>query len=223
MKPRDFLNFLKTKSGKLVVFGALFAGGLIIFSVLRQHHTASKEAVAVTPLATNGVSDKPEVVQTIVLPMQVFNPPPPPKFLPPPASPAHSMSSPPTFTNLSPQPLQVVPPRQLPQLSPISLFADSAAGVARPKKLSAPSVQAALPALTRWGNRTRLFLAGYRHFQEVFQFLARACSPLRHNSRASDSGYAANVSLNHAPRWFLIHSKTGSLSPPRFHAQVRSS
>ena len=29
MKPRDFLNFFKTKSGKLVAFGAVFAGGLI--------------------------------------------------------------------------------------------------------------------------------------------------------------------------------------------------
>ena len=37
MKPRDFLNFFKTKSGKLVAFAALFAAALIIFSVLRKH------------------------------------------------------------------------------------------------------------------------------------------------------------------------------------------
>jgi len=134
MKPRDFLNFLKTKSGKLVVFGALFAGGLTIFSVIRQHHTASE--VAATPLATNSVSGKPEVVQTVVRPMQVFNPP-PPKSTPPPASPANSTSGLPTFTNSSPQPLPVVPPRQTESLTPISLFADSAAGIVRPKKLSA--------------------------------------------------------------------------------------
>ncbi|HEX5397829.1 MAG TPA: TrbI/VirB10 family protein [Verrucomicrobiae bacterium] len=134
MKPRDFLNFLKTKSGKLVVFGALFAGGLVIFSVIRQHHTASE--VAATPLATNNVSDKPEVVQTVIRPMQVFNPP-PPKAAPPPALPARSTSSVSVLTNSSPQPLPNVPPRQLPQLSPISLFADSTAGMVRPKKLSA--------------------------------------------------------------------------------------
>ncbi|MGA2279649.1 MAG: TrbI/VirB10 family protein [Verrucomicrobiota bacterium] len=134
MKPRDFLNFLKTKSGKLVVFGALFAGGLTIFSVIRQHHTASE--VAATPLATNSVSDKPEVVQTVVRPMQVFNPP-PPKSTPPPASPANSTSGLPTFTNTSPQRLPNVPPRQTESLTPISLFADSAAGIVRPKKLSA--------------------------------------------------------------------------------------
>ena len=134
MKPRDFLNFLKTKSGKLVVFGALFAGGLIIFSALRQHHTPSE--VAATPLATNSVSDKPEVVQTVVRPMQVFNPP-PPKATPPAALPARSTAVVPVFTNSSPQPLPVIPPRQTESLTPISLFADSAAGVARPKKLSA--------------------------------------------------------------------------------------
>ena len=134
MKPRDFLNFLKTKSGKLVVFGALFAGGLTIFSVIRQHHTPSE--VAATPLATNNVSGKPEVVQTVIRPMQVFNPP-PPKSAPPPALPARSTSSVSVLTNSSPQPLPIVPPRQLPQLSPISLFADSTAGMVRPKKLSA--------------------------------------------------------------------------------------
>ncbi len=134
MKPRDFLNFLKTKSGKLVVFGALFAGGLVIFSVLRQHHTPSE--VAATPLATNNVSGKPEVVQTVIRPMQVFNPP-PTKSTPPPALPARSTSSVSVLTNSSPQPLPNVPPRQLPQLSPISLFADSTAGMVRPKKLSA--------------------------------------------------------------------------------------
>ena len=134
MKPRDFLNFLKTKSGKLVVFGALFAGGLTIFSVIRQHHTASE--VAATPLATNSVSDKPEVVQTVVRPMQVFNPP-PPKSTPPPASPARSTAGVPAFTNTSPQPLPNVPPRQTESLTPISLFADSTAGIVRPKKLSA--------------------------------------------------------------------------------------
>jgi hypothetical protein len=134
MKPRDFLNFLKTKSGKLVVFGALFAGGLTIFSALRQHHTPSE--VAATPLATNSVSDKPEVVQTVVRPMQVFNPP-PPKSTPPPAPPPRSTASVSTFTNSSPQPPPVVQPRQTESLTPISLFADSAAGMARPKKLSA--------------------------------------------------------------------------------------
>ena len=33
MKPRDFLNFFKTGSGKLVLFVVIFGGGLILFSV----------------------------------------------------------------------------------------------------------------------------------------------------------------------------------------------
>lgn len=134
MKPRDFLNFLKTKSGKLVVFGAVFAGGLIIFSVLRQHHTPTE--VAATPLATNSVSGKPEVVQTVLRHMQVFNPPPPKTNQPPPPPQRPTLGSTP-FTNSSPQPLPVVPPRQPESLTPISLFADNTAGIPRPKKLSA--------------------------------------------------------------------------------------
>ena len=134
MKPREFLNFFKTKTGKIIAFGALFATGLIVFSALRQHHTAAE--VAATPLATNSVSGKPEVVQTVVRPLQVFNPP-LPKSMPPPASPARSTSSLSIFTNSSPQPLPVVPPHQTESLTPISLFADSTAGVPAPKKLSA--------------------------------------------------------------------------------------
>ena len=64
MKPRDLLNFFKTKSGKIVAFGALFAGALIIFSVVRKHHTSAEDAIKVTTLATN-VTDKPQVVQSV--------------------------------------------------------------------------------------------------------------------------------------------------------------
>ena len=137
MKPRDFLNFFKTKSGKLVVFGALFAVGLVVFSVLRKSHPSADDGVAVAPLGTNAVSGKPQVVQSVTRFMQVFNPPPPPKSTPPAASPTRSASDFPAATNSSPQPLPVVPPRQSELLTPISLFADSAAGSARPKKLSA--------------------------------------------------------------------------------------
>jgi hypothetical protein len=31
MKPRDFLNFFKTRSGKLVLFAVVFGGGLMLF------------------------------------------------------------------------------------------------------------------------------------------------------------------------------------------------
>src|SRR5208337_679349 len=106
MKPRDFLNFFKTKSGKLVAFGALFAAALIIFSVFRKHHTSAEDAVSVTALATNA-TDKPQVVRSVVRPMQAFNPPSPksePTDLPSSLSPSPSSSSP-AFTKPSPLPL----------------------------------------------------------------------------------------------------------------------
>lgn len=132
MKPRDFLNFFKTKSGKLIGFGALFAGGLIIFSTLRQHHTHTEPPTS--PLPTNSIGSQPEVVQTVLRPMQAFNPP-APKSIPPPTPPARPTPVSSVFTNSSPQPLPTTPPGQKPQLSPISLFADSTVGAPRPKKL----------------------------------------------------------------------------------------
>ena len=71
MKPRDFLNFFKTKTGKLVAFIALFAAALIIFSVVRKHHPSAEDAVSVTALATNA-TDKPQVVQSVTRPMQAL-------------------------------------------------------------------------------------------------------------------------------------------------------
>jgi hypothetical protein len=136
MKPRDFLNFLKTKSGKLVVFGAVFAAGLVIFSVIRKPQPSADDSTAVAPLGTNAVGGKPEVVQTVVRPMQVFNPPPPKPDLPP-LYPTASHLPVGFAPGPSPQPLPNVPPRQTESLAPISLFADRAAGLARPKKLSA--------------------------------------------------------------------------------------
>jgi hypothetical protein len=131
MKPRDFLNFFKTKTGKLVAFVALFAAALTIFSVLRKHNTSAEDAVSVTGLTTNA-TDKPQVVQSVEKPMQVFNPPPPKS---PPTNVPYSSptSSPPGLAK--PSPLPVAPANQAPMLAPISLFADSTAGVPTPKKL----------------------------------------------------------------------------------------
>jgi Bacterial conjugation TrbI-like protein len=123
MNPQNFLNFFKTKSGKLIAFGALFAAGLMIFSAYRKQH--ADDEISAAPLGTNGLGGKPQTVHSVNRFMQIFNPP-PPKPVPtnsPPAPP--SPTQPPVFTN------------QIQTLSPISLFADSSAGVAPPKKLSA--------------------------------------------------------------------------------------
>ena len=129
MKPRDFLNFFKTKSGRLFTFAALFAIGLVIFGVMRSRHSCAEDSITVAPLGTNSAVTKPQIVQTVQRPFDWFRPPLP-------------KTSPQSATNLpradlSPQPLPNVPPRQSDLLTPISLFADSTAGVAQPKKLSA--------------------------------------------------------------------------------------
>jgi hypothetical protein len=125
MKPRDFLNFFKTKSGRLITFAALFAAGLVIFGVLRKQHTSTEDSIVVAPIGSNAVT-KPQIVQTVQRPFDLFRPPLPK------ASPQSSTNSP----NSSPQTLPNVPPRQPELLAPISLFADSTAGVAPSKKLS---------------------------------------------------------------------------------------
>jgi hypothetical protein len=133
MKPRDLLNFFKTKTGKIIAFGALFVGALIIFSVIRKHHAAPVDAIAVTPLATNNIGSIPQVVQSVVRPMQPFHLPAAKPETAPPSVPAG-------FTNVSPPSLPVLPvapPRPTELLTPISLFADSTAGVPQSKKLSA--------------------------------------------------------------------------------------
>src|SRR5439155_10059115 len=83
MKPRDVLNFFKTRSGKLLLFAAVFGGGLLLFSTLRERSGSGKTDLRVGQLTTNA-TDKPQVVQSIERPMQPFRPP-APKPEPPPA------------------------------------------------------------------------------------------------------------------------------------------
>jgi hypothetical protein len=129
MKPRDFLNFFKTKSGKLILFVAVFGGGLLIFSALPNKHSDGGLTVASAGSRTN-LTNKPQLVQTVERPMHPFHlPPPKPEPAPPPPK-----------TN---EPTKVVvekpksePPPAPPLLPAISLFADTTVGVAEPKSLS---------------------------------------------------------------------------------------
>jgi hypothetical protein len=113
MKPRDFLNFFKTKSGRLVAFAALFAGGLIIFSVIRKHHPAPEDAISVAPIGTNAVGGKPQIVQSVTLPMEAFHPP-PPKSEPTQAAkqPAYNNSASQSLSGNSTRPSESLAPHQ---------------------------------------------------------------------------------------------------------------
>ena len=126
MKPRDFLNFFKTRSGKLVLFAVVFGGGLLLFSVLRDRSGSDDMDVRVTHLATNA-TDRPQVVQSIERPMQPFRPPTPK----PEAQPLPAKSNEPS--KIPDEKSKQEPPA--PPLAPISLFADASGGVPEPKSL----------------------------------------------------------------------------------------
>lgn len=125
MKPRDFLNFFKTRSGKLLLFVVVFGGGLLIFSALRDK--SGSDEIRVTGLTTNA-TDKPQVVQSIERPMLAFRPPPPKTNAPPPLPQKTHEPAKVVVEKPKPEP----PPPQLPA---ISLFADASAGVSEPKTL----------------------------------------------------------------------------------------
>ncbi len=127
MKPRDLLNFLKTRTGKLVAFCLIFGGGLLLFSALRDRSKSDEDNVRVTRLTTNA-TDKPQVVQSIERPMQPFRPPAPK----PEPKPVVVTNNAPARTVVE-KPKQDTSPTQL--LAPISLVADASAGVPEPKAL----------------------------------------------------------------------------------------
>ena len=127
MKPRDFLNFFKTRSGKLVLFGAVFGGGLVIFSVVRDRSRSPDDmALAVKPARTNA-TDRPQVVHSVELPMQPFHPPAP---KPEPLPVVQTNEPPKAMVDRRP------PETAAPPLAPISLFADATAGNPQPKTAS---------------------------------------------------------------------------------------
>lgn len=138
MNPQSFLNFFKTRSGKIIVFGGLFAAGLVVFSVFRQRHTPAEETMPVAPLGTNLVAGKPQVVQSVVRPLSPFHPPAARNETAPASATASSaFRRSDASASVAPEPLPIVPGNQVPTLTPISLLADSTAGVAAPKKLGA--------------------------------------------------------------------------------------
>ena len=124
MTPRNFLNFFRTRSGRLTLFGLLFTGALLILSALRKQ--GGDDAGMVTKPATNR-ADAPQVVQTVQREMEIFRPPPPKPE--PPRPPAPVVTNAPVAASPA-----AVPPR--PPEPPISLFADSAADIPESKKIS---------------------------------------------------------------------------------------
>ena len=75
MTPREFFNAFRTRSGKFILFGLVFGGGLLLFSALRNDDDGSLNA-GFLKSGTNR-TDKPQVVQTVERPMDLFRPPQP--------------------------------------------------------------------------------------------------------------------------------------------------
>jgi hypothetical protein len=125
MKPRDFLTFFKTKSGKLVTFGVLFAGALVVFHSLRRN---AGESAPLVPNADTNRTDRPQVIQTVERPLEVYRPPAPKPEPTPRVVPAH------TAPLTAPVPVKPPEPSSQP-LPPISLVADTTVGASEPKRL----------------------------------------------------------------------------------------
>ncbi|MEO8426134.1 MAG: TrbI/VirB10 family protein [Verrucomicrobiota bacterium] len=123
MNPRDFLGFFKTKSGKLVLFAAIFGGVLMLFSALRNKAgSGAGRGEGFTSGRTNR-TDRAQVVQTVERPMALFRPP-----LPKPEPSSPKTNETPKVGVLAPKPEPASPP-----LPPLSLFSDSGAGAPEPK------------------------------------------------------------------------------------------
>src|SRR5688500_4108061 len=127
MTPREFLGFFRTRTGKLVVFGLVFGGGMMLLSALRQDENNSMKARF--GMSASKETDKPQVVQSVERDMETCRPPQP---KPEAAARPPRVSEPAKIFSPAPKP---EPPPTPP--APISLFADSSAGITEPKTLGA--------------------------------------------------------------------------------------
>ena len=127
MTPHSFLQFWKTKSGRLLLFGLVFGGGLLVFGVVRQR-SSSDEADLPLPVRTYRMD---QGVQTVERPMEVFRTPVP---KPEPVVVAARTDSSATAVE------KPAKPESKPTMAPIGLFADTTAGLREPKAV--PSVYA---------------------------------------------------------------------------------
>jgi hypothetical protein len=118
MNPRSFLNFFKTRSGKLLLFGVLFGGALLLLQSAREKGSTAEGSAPPRQAQAGSTNDKPQVIQTVQRDLAVFHPPPP---KPDPAPPPQPVVN----TNRPVHNEEVKSPKPPEPLPPISLFADS--------------------------------------------------------------------------------------------------
>jgi len=123
MNPRPFINFVNTRSGKLLIFVCLFAATLILYQANRSNDVDPEDPVAVLPLDPETRTNTPQIVETVLRSMEAFRPPPPKADPPPLASPSTGPAR--------------EPAKQAPEIPlPISLFADTVSQQPKPRQLS---------------------------------------------------------------------------------------
>ncbi len=118
MNPRSFLNFLRSRTGKLLVFALLFALVMVLVVRARWSSLQSEDGGFIGRRALTG---GPQMIETVQRAMEIFRPPPPKVERPPQTA----------QTNLGAAQPQVAPKPLSPL--PISLFAETPAAVPKPR------------------------------------------------------------------------------------------
>lgn len=122
MNPRPFINFLNSRSGKLVVFVCLFVATLLLYQRNREKAGDQEDPNTVVPPGPEISTNRPQLVETVLRSMEAFRPP-PPKADPKPQ---------PVLTN---RPAQL-PAKEAPEIPlPISLYADTVSQQPKPRQL----------------------------------------------------------------------------------------
>jgi len=126
MNPRSLLNFLKTRSGKLLVFALLF--GVVMLFISHTRTKSEPDEPPVKPLEMDSSTNKPQLVETIQRGMELFRPPLPKSDPKPMRVPANTNQT----SNLAARPTS----EPVVALPPISLFADIPIAVTEPNRVS---------------------------------------------------------------------------------------
>jgi len=126
MNPRALLNFLRSKSGKLILFGLIFTAALVVFASVRSHRVMARDPVTMKLVDLDLSTNKSQTVESITRPMQDFRPP-PAKPEPPQKQSVEKLVTAPAAAP-KPEPVQQLP------AAPLSLLAETPHP--EPKRLS---------------------------------------------------------------------------------------
>ncbi len=126
MNPRVFLDFFRTRTGKLLLFATVMSGGSVLYFTRSDKKPPGLEVTPIDLRPSDNTNSRPQVVETIQRGFSTFRLP-PPKPEPPPGTDAR------TGVEAVPPPPPLPPP---PPPLPIGLFAEAPSPTPEPKVLS---------------------------------------------------------------------------------------